>query len=168
MCEWTFLLAAMNSGEAARLKGVSILLKGIAMERMIFVNLPVTDLSKATDFYLGLGFTKNPQFSSDECSCVVISDTIYVMLLQQDFFAGFLNEGDRPHVTSELKEVLNCLSCDSREEVDTFVENASASGGTVYTAAASNMPGMYGASIADPDGHVWELMWMDPEAAGGQ
>ncbi|GAB3270454.1 VOC family protein [Arthrobacter pigmenti] len=137
------------------------------MERMILPNLPVTDLSKATDFYLGLGFTKNPQFSSEDCSAIVISDTIVVMLLQQDFFAGFLNEGDKPHVTSEAKEVLNCLSCESRGEVDSFVEKAASSGGTIYTAAAEHMPGMYGASIADPDGHVWELMWMDPGAGGG-
>ncbi|WP_051299281.1 VOC family protein [Arthrobacter castelli] len=134
---------------------------------MILPNLPVTDLSKATDFYLGLGFTKNPQFSSEEATSIVISDTIVVMLLQQDFFAGFLNEGDRPHVTSESKEVLNCLTCESREEVDSFVEKAASSGGTVYTAAAESMPGMYGASIADPDGHIWELMWMDQAATEG-
>lgn len=138
------------------------------MERMIFANLPVADLTSATDFYLGLGFNKNPQFSSDDCSCIVISETIYVMLLRQDFFAGFLNEGDRPLVASDSKEVLNCLSCNTREEVDTFVQNASSSGGTVYTAAAENMPGMYGASIADPDGHVWELVWMDPQGANAQ
>jgi len=132
---------------------------------MIFPNLPVADLAKATGFYTGLGFEKNPQYSNDEASAIVISDTIVVMLLQQEFFKGFLAEGDTPHLTSDAKEVLNCLSCDSRDEVDSLVQRAQDSGGTVYQPAAESMPGMYGASVADPDGHVWELLYMSPEAA---
>jgi uncharacterized protein len=134
------------------------------MNRMIFPNLPVADLKKAEDFYLGLGFTKNPAFSSDECTAVVVSNEIVVMLLQQDFYEGFLPDGHSAHLGSTAKEVLNCLSCTSRDEVDAFVAKAEASGGSVYVPAKEQMPGMYGASIADPDGHVWELLWMSPEA----
>jgi predicted lactoylglutathione lyase len=134
------------------------------MDRMIFANLPVSDLQKATDFYLGLGFTLNPDFSSDDGSCIVISDTIFVMLLKQDFFAGFLAEGSTPHLGSNAKEVLNCLTASSTQEVDDLVAKAQASGGSVYLPAKESMPGMYGASIADPDGHVWELLWMSQEA----
>jgi uncharacterized protein len=138
------------------------------MARMIFPNLPVTDLAKATDFYTGLGFEKNPQYSNEVCSAIVVSDSIVVMLLQQEFFKGFLADCDTPHLTSDAKEVLNCLSCDSREEVDSLVQKARDSGGTVYHPAEEGTPGMYAASVADPDGHIWELLYMSPEAMAGQ
>jgi predicted lactoylglutathione lyase len=89
------------------------------------------------------------------------------MLLKQDFFAGFLAEGSTPHLGSNAKEVLNCLTASSTEEVDDLVAKAQASGGSVYLPAKESMPGMYGASIADPDGHVWELLWMSQEAVAG-
>lgn len=132
------------------------------MVRIIFPNLPVADLRKATQFYLGLGFKQNPQFSNDDCTAVVISDSIVVMLLQQDFFQGFLPEGDTPHLRSAGKEILNGLSCDSRQEVDAFLENCAKGGGAVYQPAKEQMPGMYSGSATDPDGHVWEFIWMDP------
>lgn len=134
------------------------------MERMIFVNLPVVELSRATDFYEGLGFTKNPQFSDDKASCVVISDTIYVMLLRDDFYKSFLAAGDTSHLGSGAKEVLNALGCESRSEVDALVKAATGSGGTIYRPAAEQMPGMYSASVADPDEHLWEFFYM--ESAG--
>ena len=132
------------------------------MARMIFPNLPVSDLRKATEFYLGLGFEQNRQFSNDDCTAVVISDSIVVMLLRQDFFQGFLPEGDTPHLGSSGKEVLNAVSCDSREEVDTFLANCAKGGGALYQPATEQMPGMYSGSAADPDGHIWEFFWMDP------
>ncbi|MDK1326362.1 VOC family protein [Arthrobacter sp. zg-Y1143] len=132
------------------------------MERMIFPNLPVADLKTAENFYLGLGFTKDPQFSNDQGTAMVISDSIVVMLLQQDFYQGFLPQGDTPHLASSGKEVLNCLSCDSRDEVDRFLSACRTGGGAVYAPAEERMPGMYSGSATDPDGHVWEFLWMDP------
>ena len=134
------------------------------MARMIFPNLPVSDLEKATGFYTGLGFTKDPRFSNDQCSAISVADNITVMLLDKGFYEGFLGEGGTAHLNSGAKEVLNCLSCDSPEEVDDLVARAEAGGGSVYLPAKEHMPGMYGASVADPDGHVWELLWMSPEA----
>lgn len=133
------------------------------MERMIFPNLPVADLRKSTEFYLGLGFTQNKQFSDERATSIVVSDSIMVMLLQQQFFQGFLPEGDTPHLASAGKEVLNGLSCSSREEVDAFLAACAKGGGAVYQPAREQMPGMYSGSATDPDGHVWEFIWMDPE-----
>ena len=132
------------------------------MDRMIFPNLPVADLQAAENFYLGLGFTKDPQFSNDQASAIVISDSIVVMLLQHDFYQGFLPQGDTPHLASSGKEVLNCISCGSRDEVDRIMAASKAGGGAVYAPAEERMPGMYSGSATDPDGHVWEFMWMDP------
>lgn len=134
------------------------------MARMIFPNLPVSDLGKATEFYTGLGFAKEPRFSSQECSAITVAENITVMLLEKGMYEGFLGDGGTAHLNSSAKEVLNCLSCDSREEVDDLVARAEANGGSVYLPAKEQMPGMYGASVADPDGHVWELLWMSPEA----
>ena len=131
------------------------------MERIIFPNLPVADLAKSTAFYLGLGFEKNEQFSNDDCTSVIVSDTIMVMLLQQKFFQGFLPEGDTPHLGSSGKEVLNGISCASPAEVDTFMEKCATGGGAVYQPAKEQMPGMYSGSAADTDGHIWEFIWMD-------
>lgn len=134
----------------------------MAVERMIFPNLPVADLRRSTDFYLALGFKQNPQFSNADCTALVISDTIVLMLLRQDFFSGFLPQGDTPHLGAAGKEVLNCLSCHTREEVDTFLAQSAKSGGAVFQPAREQMPGMYSGAATDPDGHVWEFMWMDP------
>ncbi|MFD1212189.1 VOC family protein [Arthrobacter sp. GCM10027362] len=134
------------------------------MARMIFPNLPVSDVGKATAFYTGLGFAKDPRFSNEQCSAITVADNITVMLLEKGMYEGFLGEGGTAHLNSSAKEVLNCLSCDSREEVDDLVARAEAAGGSVYLPPQEQMPGMYGASIADPDGHVWELLWMSPEA----
>lgn len=136
------------------------------MDRMVFINLPVSDLKKSTDFYTGLGYTLNPDFSSPDASSLVISDTIVVMLLTREHFGKFLRNGT-PHLGSDAKEVLLALSADSNEEVDRFVDNATSGGGSVYRPAEEEMPGMYGAAIADPDGHVWEIMHMSPEAMQG-
>jgi len=126
------------------------------MERMIFVNLPVADVTTSRAFYTGLGFTVNEQFSDDQVACIVISDTIVVMLLEHARFKDFItNEiaDARTHT-----QVLNALSTSSREEVDDLVARAVAGGGTARLPIEED--GMYGHSFADPDGHVWELIHM--------
>ena len=128
------------------------------MNRMIFVNLPVTDLATARAFYTGLGFSVNEQFSDDNCACIVISDTIFVMLLVQDRFRDFVR-GDISDAQTST-EVINCLSAESREEVDQLVERALASGGKPWLDKMVE-GAMYGHSFADPDGHVWEVLYMD-------
>ena len=132
------------------------------MNRLIFINLPVKNLELSTKFYQGLGFTLNPMFSGATCSCIVISDVIHVMLLAHEFFKTFtpLPIGDARKATA----VLNCLSCNSREEVDSFVRKAVSSGGNTYKDAMDHRGMMYGHGFQDPDGHIWELTHMDMSA----
>jgi uncharacterized protein len=127
------------------------------MQRMIFVNLPVRDVARATDFYTGLGFRLDPRFSDTLCSCLVVSDTICVMALHTERFADFLAGpvGDPAAGTT----VINCLSAESRDEVDTLVGRALAGGGSPWLDKIEDGP-MYGHSFADPDGHVWEVLHM--------
>jgi predicted lactoylglutathione lyase len=129
------------------------------MARMIFVNLPVTDLSKSVAFYEAIGATRNPTFSDETAACMVFSDTIHVMLLTHPKFAGFT---PRPVADARAaSEVLLCISCESREEVDEIVGAAAASGGVADPAATQDYGFMYGRGFEDPDGHIWEPMWMD-------
>ncbi|WP_136519634.1 MULTISPECIES: VOC family protein [Cellulomonas] len=125
---------------------------------MIFVNLPVHDLPAARAFYEALGFPVNEMFSDEHVVSVVVSDTICVMLLDHERFAAFTPLPVADARTST--QVLNCLSAASRAEVDAFVERALAAGGTEFRAAQADGP-MYGRSVADPDGHVWEILHMD-------
>ena len=118
----------------------------------------MTDLATARAFYTGLGFSVNEQFSDDNCACIVISDTIFVMLLVQDRFRDFVR-GDISDAQTST-EVINCLSAESREEVDQLVERALASGGKPWLDKMVE-GAMYGHSFADPDGHVWEVLYMD-------
>ena len=131
------------------------------MNRMIFVNLPVSDLAATKAFYTGLGFSLNPEFSDEHTACVVISDTIVVMALErsrfEDFVAGPV--GDPAAATT----VINCLSASSREEVDEMVRQALAHGGKPWLDKMEDGP-MYGGSFADPDGHVWEILHMNTTA----
>lgn len=131
------------------------------MQRMIFVNLPVADLRVATDFYTGLGFGLNPDFSGDECSCIVVSETIFVMLLTRDRFADFTTGPVADALAGTA--VINCLSAGSRHEVDDLVTRALAHGGKPWLDRMTDGP-MYGHSFADPDGHVWELLFTDVPA----
>jgi predicted lactoylglutathione lyase len=133
------------------------------MSRMIFVNLPVADLARATRFYEAIGLTRNPQFSDDSGTCMVLSDLISVMLLTHDKFRFFTpKDVADAHRTSE---VLLCISCDSREAVDAMAEAALATGGR-EPRDKQDHGFMYGRSIEDPDGHIWEPMWMDMAALG--
>ena len=131
------------------------------MDRMIFINLPVADLTASNDFYTGLGFTINPQFSDEKTTCIKISEQIYVMLLIRERFSDFVvgEIGDPAKDTS----VLLALSAQSRAEVDGLVSSALANGGKSWMPAQDH-GSMYGHSFADPDGHVWEVIYMDMAA----
>ena len=134
------------------------------MSKMIFVNLPVTDLGRSIAFYEAVGARKEPKFSNDAAAMMVISETISVMLLTAPFYSTFTS---KPIADAhETSQVLLCLSADSVEEVDAMVEKAGASGGVADPSPKQDMGGlMYGRSFEDPDGHHWEIMWMDAKAA---
>ena len=133
------------------------------MSRMIFVNLPVSDLAASRRFLEALGATNEPKFTDESAACMKISDTIFTMLLTHDKFRQFT---PRPIAdATNGSEVLLCLSADSRESVDTTVERAVSAGGTADPAPKQDYGVMYGRSVADPDGHIWEIMWMDLAAA---
>jgi uncharacterized protein len=128
------------------------------MRRMIFVNLPVSDLPASRAFYTSLGFTVNETFSDDQVTAVVVSDTIVLMLLTRDRFEDFVTGavGD----PREGPTAITCLSAESPAEVDRLVSTAIASGGSAWLPRLEDGP-MYGHSFADPDGHVWEVLHMD-------
>lgn len=132
------------------------------MAQMIFVNLPVADLPKAKAFYEAIGAVNEPRFTNDQAACMVLSDTIFVMLLTHPFFQGFTDK--KIADARETCQVLLCISRDSRDAVDAITKAAIAAGGR-ETRAAQDMGLMYSRSFEDPDGHVWEPMWMDPAAA---
>jgi uncharacterized protein len=129
--------------------------------RMIFVNLPVSDLKASTDFFTTLGFEFHSQFSDDTCACMVVDQNIFVMLLTEARFKEFINgEIADPART----EVITCLTAESRQQVDDTLAAALAAGGTPWRPVIEDGP-MYGASFCDRDGHVWELVHMDIGAA---
>lgn len=129
------------------------------MGRMIFPNLPVRDLPAAVEFWTRLGFEFNAQFSNDDAACLVINEQASVMLLQEKFFHSF--HQTEPHIGTEI---MIGLSAESRADVDDLCARARAAGGTDVE-TSSDVPGMYGGSFRDPDGHIWEVLWMDLEAA---
>lgn len=131
------------------------------MSRMLFVNLPVAELAAAMAFYQALEFENNPQFSDDTAACMVWSDSIFVMLLTHDKWRTFT---DRPIPPATASEVMLALSCDDRDMVDRLNESAAANGGTADVNAPQDPGFMYSRCLADPDGHVWEMFWMDPTA----
>lgn len=131
------------------------------MTRMIFVNLPVTDLGRARAFYEALGFENNPQFTDDTAACMVWSESIFVMILTHAKWAEFTS---RPIPDAGSSEVMLCLSCESRAEVDELNARGGSAGGIANVNPAQDHGFMASRAVADPDGHVWELMWMDPAA----
>lgn len=130
------------------------------MATSIFVNLPVKDLEKSKQFFSKLGYTFNPQFTDQKAACMVISDTIYAMLLSEPFFKGFIPNKEIAD-TTKTKEVLTALSTDSRQQVDDMAEKAIAAGGKQFREPEDH-GFMYARSFEDLDGHVWEVIWMDP------
>ena len=132
------------------------------MPQMIFVNLPVADLKRSVAFHERLGAVRNPQFSDDTAACMVLSETIFVMLLTHAKFSEFTT---KPIVDAHSSaQVLICLSCESRAAVDGAVEAAISAGGTPDPTPTQDFGFMYGRSYEDPDGHIWEVMWMDPSS----
>ena len=136
------------------------------MPQMIFVNLPVSDLPRATSFYQAIGAAKNDQFSDETASCMVFSDTIHAMLLTHDKFRKFTPKPIADAKTSN--QVLLCLSADSRVEVDDVVGKAEAAGGVADPSPKDEYSFMYGRSFEDPDGHMWGVNWMDMAAFAAQ
>ena len=133
------------------------------MAKMIFVNLPVTDLARSTAFYQAIGAEKNPQFSDDTGSCMVFSEAIYVMLLTHDKYRQFTSK--KIADAKATSQVLICLSADSRGAVDDMIGKAQGAGGGADPGPKQDYGFMYGRSFEDPDGHHWEVMWMDVAAA---
>jgi predicted lactoylglutathione lyase len=130
---------------------------------MIFVNLPVSDLQKSRGFLEALGAVNEPKFTDETAACMTLSDSIHVMLLTHEKFSQFT---PRPIADANAgSEVLLCLSAESRERVDATLERAVAAGGTADPSPKQDYGVMYGRSVADPDGHIWEIMWMDAAAA---
>ncbi|MER6627755.1 VOC family protein [Streptomyces sp. NPDC000987] len=133
-------------------------------QQMIFVNLATDDVEASKRFFTELGYTINPQFSTDECACVVISDTIIAMLLSKQHYATFTKKEIAD--SRKTSEVLVCLSAESREKVDELVDRAIAAGGSI-AGETQDHGFMYGRSFDDLDGHTWEVVWMDPAAVQG-
>ncbi|WP_422099873.1 VOC family protein [Variovorax sp.] len=130
--------------------------------KQIFVNLPVKDLDKSKAFFNALGYSFNPQFTDTNAACMVVQEgSIHAMLLVEPFFKTFTDKAIADTRTST--EVLLCLSCESRAEVDELVAKAVAAGGTTPR-APQDLGFMYGHGFQDLDGHLWELVFMDPNA----
>ncbi|MGS2588860.1 VOC family protein [Streptomyces hebeiensis] len=135
------------------------------MSTKIFVNLPVKDLEVSKNFFTKIGYSINPQFSDEHAASVVISDTIYVMLLTEPRFKDFTKKDIAD--ASLTTEAILCLSAESREKVDELADAALASGGSA-AGDPQDHGFMYGRSFQDPDHHLWEVVWMDPAAVEGQ
>jgi uncharacterized protein len=134
------------------------------MSKQIYVNLPVKELERSKAFFGSLGFAFNAQFTNDQGACMVVSDDIYVMLLVEKFFQTFTQK--RIADAREVTEVLVCLSCESRAQVDELVAKALAAGGKAPRAPQDH-GFMYGHGFEDPDGHIWELAYMSAEVPTG-
>lgn len=131
------------------------------MSTQIFVNLPVKDLDKSMAFYKNLGFEFNPKFTDETAACMVISEANYAMLLTHEKFAGF---GPNPIGDAHAQTaVMIAISLDSREAVDDMTAKAVASGGKTFRDVEDH-GFMYGHAFQDPDGHVWEPFFMEPDA----
>jgi hypothetical protein len=131
------------------------------MATKIFVNLPVKNLNNSIEFFTQLGFRFNPQFTDETAACMIVADDIFVMLLTEDKFRTFTPKEICDATKST--EVLVCLSSDSREEVDETVRKAVAAGGTTYN-EPQDYGIMYGHGFQDLDGHIWEVIYMEPSA----
>lgn len=127
----------------------------------IFVNLAVNDLKASRAFYTALGYTINELFSDENAICVVLGENLYAMLLMKPFFSTF-TEKQLIEPKTQV-QVLNALSVESRDEVDEWAAKALAAGGK-EPKPARDLGFMYSRDVEDPDGHIWEVLWMDPSA----
>jgi hypothetical protein len=137
------------------------MLKGQGMPTKMFVNLPVKDLRKSMEFFTKLDFKFNPQFADETATCMIVGEDIFVMLLTQDKFKTFTPKEICDATKST--EVLVCLSVESRDKVNDMVRKAVAGGGTTYNAPQDH-GFMYGHGFQDLDGHIWEIIYMEPSA----
>ncbi len=129
------------------------------MAKQIFINLPIRDLARSKAFYEAIGAVNNPQFSDDTGACMVLSDTIFVMLLTHPKWASFTKKPISD--AHQASEVMLALSADDRQAVDTMVDKAGAHGGKADVNPAQDHGFMYGRSFEDLDGHIWETFFMD-------
>ena len=127
------------------------------MHKQIFVNLPIQDMARSRAFFSALGYSFNPAFSNEKGAAVILGENLYAMILVHEFFATFTGKAiaDAHHRT----EVMVCLDCESRAEVDTLVAKALAAGGRAPRAAQDH-GFMYAHGFEDLDGHIWELVHM--------
>jgi uncharacterized protein len=133
-----------------------------AMSRQIYVNLAVQDLDRSVEFFTALGFTFNPQFTDETATCMIVGDDAFVMLLVESRFKDFTTKELAD--PSSATEAIVAVSAESREEVDELADRALAAGGSTANDPI-DLGFMYSRSFQDPDGHMWELVWMDPGAA---
>lgn len=136
------------------------IVKSVTMATNIFVNLPVKDLEKSKKFFTSLGFSFNPQFTDEKGACLVISDTIYFMLITEKFFKTFTKKEIAD--SSKTTEVINALSVESKAKVDEMVDKAIVAGGRI-TRDPDDYGWMYSKSFEDLDGHLWEIVWIDQD-----
>ncbi|EPH39471.1 VOC family protein [Streptomyces aurantiacus] len=132
-------------------------------QQMIFVNLAVNDVEASKKFFTSLGYSLNPQFSTDDTACVKISDTIVAMMLSKSHYSQFTTKEIAD--ASKTSETLIGLSAESRSAVDELVDKALAAGATA--GKIQDYGFMYGRAFDDLDGHTWEIIWMDPAQAEG-
>ena len=131
-------------------------------QRKLFVNLPVADLDRSVEFFTKLGFSFDPRFTDETATCMLIGEDAYAMLLVESKFGEFTKKGVAD--ANARTEAILAITAESRDEVDSLAETALASGGTAAN-DPYDMGWMYGKSFNDPDGHLWEVFWMDPVAA---
>jgi uncharacterized protein len=129
------------------------------MAKQLYLNLPVKDLDKSVAFFTALGFSFNPDFTDENATCMIVNDDAFVMLLKEGFFTTFTSKPIAD--TTGSTEAIMAFSVASREAVDETIRTALTSGGTP-SQEAQDYGFMYNHSFQDPDGHLWEVMWMDP------
>ncbi|MGB3769903.1 MAG: VOC family protein [Rhodococcus sp. (in: high G+C Gram-positive bacteria)] len=135
------------------------------MSRMIFVNLPVKNVKASREFFAGLGFDFNDQFSDEHTASMIVNDQAIVMLLEEAKFKSFIRDDIAD--TSRVREVLVAVSADSKDDVNTTCDKALSTGGSAWTDPQDH-GFMYGRSFLDLDNHVWEVIWMDPAEVSGE
>lgn len=136
------------------------------MSRMVFINLPVSDLAASVRFYEAIGCTRNPQFSDENAASMVWSDAIVFQLLTRKYYATFTRKAIAD--AHETSSVLIALSQDGREAVDAITEAAAGAGGKADVREKQDLGFMYQRTFEDPDGNTFEPMWMDPEAMAAE
>ncbi len=129
--------------------------------KQIYVNLPVKDLKMSVDFFAKLGFTFNAEFTNDDAACMIVGENIYAMLLVEKFFQTFT--GKALADATKITEVINCIALDSQEAVDKMVADAVTAGGTAPSEVKDH-GFMYQHGFEDIDGHIWELVYLRPQA----